>query len=650
MSYKKLNSCFYWNFVASQYTDFEVFISTQIKKSFVSVCTLLVLAGCAGLSHDNQDTPPGIKPFGSVEHLDSLKEVSGSPNKTSANTPGTIASKQSDADLVYEYFLDESVKEPNASDYETLPTDTHDLWERIRQGFRLPELDSPLVSEQERLYLQKPEHLERMFARAARYLHFIVEEVERRSFPMEVALLPFVESAMNPKALSPAKAAGLWQFIPSTGKAYNLTQDWWSDERRDVVESTQAALEYIQKIYELNNSDWFRAFASYNLGEGAVARAVKRNQARGLPIDYLSLGLPKETRNFVPKLLAIKHIVLNAQAWGVQLPEVPNRPYFVTINKMDPIDLSLAAKFAGMSVADFLALNPEHNRPVISAGSSNTIKLPADRMQIFLSAVANHSAANRSLTTWSPHTLTPGETLERLARQASISVSELRRANDFRAGQRILPGTRLLVPNKALLVSANKSGVLGGIDEFSGPRIYELVQITPLYHRVSRYDTLSSIANKYAASVNKIQVWNGISHGRLPKIGSLLLVRPSGTQTVLTREDGSKHVIAQKVNQSGLKVLKTSLKPNGMQSSNIGDPVKQKPYLKPKKINRSVKVPSLGKRLASDTSVRHEGGVGLNRSRKKKTVALQNSGISPKVSVRVFQNVSKPEKPVARLV
>jgi soluble lytic murein transglycosylase-like protein len=196
-----------------------------------------------------------------------------------------------------------------------------------------------------------------MFQRGERYLFYIVEELERRGLPTELALLPFVESAMNPSAVSSAQAAGLWQFIPSTGKQYNLHQNWWVDNRRDPVKSTHAALDYLQRIYAMHGNDWFLALASYNWGEGSVARAVRKNQLRGRPTDYLSLDMPAETRHYVPKLIALKHILQRADEFGIALPALPNRPYFVTLEKTRPIDLKLAAKFAGMTVAEFVALN-----------------------------------------------------------------------------------------------------------------------------------------------------------------------------------------------------------------------------------------------------------------------------------------------------
>jgi membrane-bound lytic murein transglycosylase D len=408
-----------------------------------------------------------------------------------------------------------------------------DLWERIRKGFAMQELDTPLVADKEKFYTTKPEYLQRMFGRGGRYLFHIVEEVEKRGLPTELALLPFIESAMNPVAMSSAKAAGLWQFIPSTGKAYNLNQNFWVDNRRDVVQSTRAALDYLEKIYAMHGNDWFLALASYNWGEGSVGRAVKKNKALGKPADYLNLDMPAETRHYIPKLIAIKNIVARAAEMGVTLPPLPNRPYFVTLVKTRPIDLKLAAKFAGMTVEDFVALNPAHNRPVIAASKNNEIKIPADKLKGFIAAVEEHSDAQRVFASWQPHTMQPGETLESLAAKGNVTVAELRKANSLRAETRVIAGTRIIAPQKAV---ADESKV----ESFVAPRVYEQVDLAAAYHRVAKKETLAGIAGRYGVSVADLKGWNGV---RTAKRGTNLLVRPARTQTLLTTESGERSVV-----------------------------------------------------------------------------------------------------------
>ena len=279
-----------------------------------------------------------------------------------------------------------------------------DLWDRIRKGFAMADLESPLVGVRERWYASQPEYLKRMIERSKLYLYYIVEEVEKRGMPTEIALLPMVESAFNPMAYSRSHASGLWQFIPSTGKTFKLSQNWWADSRRDVIASTNAALDYLQALYELHG-DWHLALASYNYGENGVARAIERNRARGLPTDYLSLKMPPETRGYVPKLQALKNIILNPAAFGASFEPIPNEPYFVTVPTPSAIDIRLAATFAEMSVDELIALNPALNRPMISGPHTQTLVLPADRVDAFQ---RNIDAYDQPLTSWQPYTMKGG--------------------------------------------------------------------------------------------------------------------------------------------------------------------------------------------------------------------------------------------------
>ncbi|NBT77718.1 MAG: LysM peptidoglycan-binding domain-containing protein [Betaproteobacteria bacterium] len=416
----------------------------------------------------------------------------------------------------------------------TGPALNRDLWDRIRAGYRLPELSSPLVANYERLYLSRPDALKRMFERGGRYLFFIVEEIERRGLPSELALLPFVESAMNPVAMSSAKAAGLWQFIPSTGRNYDLSQNWWVDQRRDVLQSTNAALGYLTRIYEMQGNDWFLALASYNWGEGAVQRAMRKNAARGRPTDYLSLDMPNETRHYVPKLMALRNIVARAQTTGFELPDIPNEPYFATLEKLRPIDLSLAARFAGMTVGEFLALNPAHNRPVITASRNNVIILPTERVQGFMEAMDQHASARKPLASWQPLTIRPGETIDAVARRSGLSGHELRRANGLNTQARLLPGTRILAPQKEV-----QDETL--VEQFIAPRVYELVDTPAQRHLVGRQENMQSIANRYGITVAALRAWNGLRD--TARRGMRLIVRPAQSQTVVTTEYGDRQIV-----------------------------------------------------------------------------------------------------------
>ncbi len=317
-----------------------------------------------------------------------------------------------------------------------------DLWQRVRNGYRMNDLNNPLVREWEEWYSSRPDYMARMVERSSRYLHHIVEELERRNMPTEIALLPMIESAYNPQAYSRAHASGLWQFIPSTGKHYGLRQNWWYDGRRDIIAATSAALDYLEKLYAQFGS-WDLALASYNWGEGAVGRAITKNQAKGLPGDYESLTMPAETRGYVPKLQAVKNIIANPARFGLQLASIPNEPYFSTVATTRHIDLKLAAKFAEMPLDEFKFLNPAHTKPVIKAGGTENIILPKHKVQTFLSNMQNH---DKPLVSWQAHTMKSGEKPEKIAAKHGISLAELKQINGINGKKKFSTGQSLLVP------------------------------------------------------------------------------------------------------------------------------------------------------------------------------------------------------------
>ncbi len=317
-----------------------------------------------------------------------------------------------------------------------------DMWERIRNGYALRPMDNQRVTYWENYYAARPDYVEGMVGRSSHYLYHIVEEVERRNMPAEIALLPMIESAYNPRAYSRAHASGLWQFIPSTGKLYGLRQNWWYDGRRDVIAATNAALDYLEKLYALFG-DWELALASYNWGEGAVSRAIARNQAKGLATDYASLTMPAETRNYLPKLIAVKNIISDPERFGIQLAMVPNAPYFAIITVQQHIDVELAAKFAGMPLDEFRFLNPAHNKSVIKAGAAETIVLPHEKVAAFQ---ANLESYDEPLVSWQAHTIRRGEKPEKIAAKYGISVAELKRVNGINARNKFYSGKSLLVP------------------------------------------------------------------------------------------------------------------------------------------------------------------------------------------------------------
>ena len=394
------------------------------------------------------------------------------------------------------------------ADLDDVPLPDPDLWQRIRMGFALDALDSPRVAEHEQWYASRPDYIKRFVDRGSLYLHYIVEQVEKRNMPMEIALLPVIESAFTPKAQSRAKASGLWQFIPSTGKNYGLTQDWWRDNRRDVVAATDAALNYLQRLHDMFGS-WELALAAYNCGEGKVARAIAYNEKRGLPTDYLSLKLPPETQNYVPKLFAVKNIVLSPTSYGIELDSLPDQPYFTEVRAPSKIDVKVAAKLAGMSEEDFVALNPAHNKPV--ASGTGILILPLDKADAFK---ANLESYDKPLVSWTTYQAKRYEALDAIAKRHALTVAQLKAANpELKVDRknRLRAATAVMVPMKHdanqpvkvahLAPVAPKGAALAAAGSAPTLRLYT----------VRAGDTLYGIALRYKTAVETLLDLNRLS-------------------------------------------------------------------------------------------------------------------------------------------
>lgn len=388
-----------------------------------------------------------------------------------------------------------------------------DLWSRIRGGFAIPDLTGPLVRQKTTQYVARPEYLQRILARSKLYLYHIVEEVEKRGLPTELALLPMVESAFNPMAYSRAHASGLWQFIPGTGRRFELEQNSWYDGRRDIVDSTSAALDYLTKLYEMHG-DWHLALASYNWGENAVKKAVARNKAQRKKTDYASLRMPRETRHYIPKLQALKNIIANPAAYDVDLDAIPNQPYFTVITETPDIDVHLAARLAEMPVEDFIALNPGFSRPLIRSSSVGRIILPNDNVVAFYDNMDELDEG--ALVSWQVYHPKPGEKLDAIAQHFDISVSELRRVNGIHPRSTRMP--------KDLVVPMNPEArqTLAELPLMYGPPIPQHGPARAV-HVVRSGDTLSSIARRYRVSVSSLKSWNQI--GRFLQVGQKIYIR-----------------------------------------------------------------------------------------------------------------------------
>lgn len=326
-----------------------------------------------------------------------------------------------------------------------------DVWGRIRSGYAIPDVNNSLVAKHAKWYADRPDYMARTSARASLYLYHVVSELEKRGMPTELALLPFIESAFNPNALSSASAAGLWQFMPGTGKDYDLKQSAFKDDRRSVIASTDAALTYLQRLYDMFG-DWHLALAAYNWGEGNVQKAVQRNKAAGKPVDFDSLAdlMPAETRNYVPKLQAVKNIVANPQQFGLNLPQIDNQPYFATVEKTSDMDVAVAAKLAEMSVDEFKALNPQFNRPVITGNDQTQILLPKANVEKFYSNLASWTHA---LSSWTTHKISSArESIASLAHKFGTTPEAIRMANNIPTRSVLKAGSTILVPKTSAMV------------------------------------------------------------------------------------------------------------------------------------------------------------------------------------------------------
>lgn len=453
--------------------------------------------------------------------------------------PGAQAASEDD-DIPASVANAEALPADDASSVEELGVPS-DVWERIRRGYAMPVLQSKLVDRWVDFYTKDPAYLRRMSERAGQYLYHIVEEIENRGMPTELALLPFVESAFQAEALSRAKAAGLWQFMPATGKAYDLAQNLWRDDRRDILESTRAALDYFEYLHGMFG-DWHLALAAYNWGEGSVQRAIQRAKRRKQPTDYLHLRMPRETANYVPKLEAVKRIISNPSRYGITLPDVGNEPFFVTITKPRDIDIETAAELAGMPLEEFRRLNPSYKLPVIVASHNNVMLLPADKVDFFVDNLASWMDSGQPLSQWTTYRLQQGETLAQVAGRSGMTEDELRRVNGIPKGRRVLANSTLLVRSTGTEDQQDIAAELANAK----------LQLSPtttwrrVTYRVRSGDTLSGIARRWRITMKSIVTANRLRSDRLRVGQRLVLTVPNVPRQAIAstqRSESSQHVI-----------------------------------------------------------------------------------------------------------
>jgi len=397
-----------------------------------------------------------------------------------------------------------------------------DLWDRVRRGFAMADLDNELVRDRERWYATRPDYVARMTERGSRYLFHIVEELDKRGMPTELALLPFIESAYNPQAMSVARASGMWQFIPSTGRDFELKQNIFRDDRRDVLASTRAALDYLQKLYGMFG-DWQLALAAYNWGEGSVQRAIDRNQRAGLPTNYESLRMPAETRLYLPKLQAVKNIVSRPGDFNLRLPELMNHPYFLSVPIERDMDVAVAVKLASMPLEEFQTLNPQMNRPVILAAGTPQVLLPYDNANRFVRELPGHRGPLASWTAWTaPRTMKTAEA----ARMVGMSEDSLREVNHIPARMLIKAGSTLVVPRGNALLADVSSEVADTAMLALSPEAPALRKTTL---KAGHKDSVASVAKRYHVSAAQVAEWNQVAPGASFAPGQTIIVYTAAT-------------------------------------------------------------------------------------------------------------------------
>ncbi|PZP36490.1 MAG: lytic transglycosylase [Roseateles depolymerans] len=475
----------------------------------------LLLTACAS-TQQSQQKQAELTPSARNNLPGELAQPASSQALASAEAPALATANRAQA----AQLLEDNLNPDGKVDLDAASANA-DLWVRLRQGFQLEDLDDDWVRKAEAWYSARPDYVERMTTRGSRYLYHIVEEVEKRNMPAELALLPFVESAFVTHAVSSTKATGMWQFMPATGRDFDLKQNIFRDDRRDVMASTRAALDYLGRLYKMFG-DWHVALAAYNWGPGNVQKAIARNQRQGLPTDYASLKLPDETRYYVPKLQAVKNIVMAPERYALSLPPVANHPYFLSVKIERDIDVELAARLAGLTLETFQQFNPQMNQPVILAAATPRVLLPYDQASTFAENLERHVGLNlgplASWTAWVvPKTMSPAEA----AKRTGMPEAQLREVNKIPPRMLVKAGSTLLVPRDEKVV-ADVSGHLA--DTASLALAPDAPPLRRVAFKAGKGDTVAGIASRYRVKAEQVAQWNKLSGGARLKPGQALVV------------------------------------------------------------------------------------------------------------------------------
>lgn len=495
-------------------------------RPLLTALSVLLLSACASLP-----TPPAEVPAPAPTEP---APVPPPPPAPAVAAPLTIEpAAQPDTTLLQDSLNPERKIDLNA------PIAHADLWERVRKGFAMPELDNEGVRRAEAWYSARPDYVDRMTERGSRYMFHILEELEKRGMPSELALLPFVESAFVTDAKSRAKAVGMWQFMPATGRDFALKQNIFRDDRRDVLASTRAALDYLGRLYKLFG-DWHLALAAYNWGQGNVAKAIARNEKAGLPTDYDSIKMPDETRYYIPKLQAVKNIVLDPARFSLSLPPVANHPFFLSVSIDRDIDVDLAARLAGMEIDDFKLFNPQMNKPVILANATAQLLLPYDNAGRFVTNLASHRGQMASWTAWVvPKTMKPADA----AKHVGMTEAALRDLNKIPPKMRVLGGSTLLVPRTAKRDQDVSEHLADNASINLAPDVPPLKRVT---HKTGKGESVASVAARYKLSKSQVAQWNKVSSKASFKPGQVVVLFLNPAQAAGPQRVASNAKPAQK--------------------------------------------------------------------------------------------------------
>ena len=432
-----------------------------------------------------------------------------------------------------------SVEPPVAPD----PAPVTDLWERIRTGLQFETVENEDVLAQRAWFERNQEYMDRVSQRAQRYMHHIVERIEARGLPLDLALLPIVESAFHPYAYSRSRASGIWQFMPKTGKGYGMAQNWWQDGRRDVIRSTDAALEYLTRLHRMFDGDWLLALAAYNAGEGNIMRAIKKNRRAGKPTDFWSLKLRRETSAYVPKMLALAQLLREQDKFALRFQPIPNEPYFARINVDTQIDLALAAELSGTSEDELYQLNPHFNRWATDPNGPHHLLVPRANATQFEAALRDTPHDER--VKWAAYTVKSGDNLGKIAKQFRTSVDLLRSTNKIK-GNNIRAGQQLLIPK-----AGRKTEVPGTLVASLSPRQKaELNRVASQRENASEYqvergDTLWSISRQHGMKLNELLALNDLHSKSSLRPGQVLKVN-SGSSNIADRNTASNPNLANR--------------------------------------------------------------------------------------------------------